>query len=225
MRTLYHYPVCPFSRKIRLILAEKKLDFTAEIERFWEMRPEFVQMNPASQVPILVDLNGTVICDSMAIGEYIEEAYTDRSLLGEGLSQRAEVRRLMAWFENKLYSESTFILLSEKHLKRYTNSSASMGPNSPLIRQAQNAVHPHLDYISWLADRRKWLAGEELSIADLTAAAQLSVIDYFGDVPWDKHPVAKEWYMRIKSRPSFRSLLQDRVPAAAPALHYPNLDF
>lgn len=225
MRTLYHYPLCPYSRKIRLILAEKKLDFTAEIERFWEKRPEFMKLNAAGQVPILVDLNGSVINDSLAIGEYLEDAYPERLLIGDVLLQRAEVRRLVGWFDSKFANEISVTLLMEKNIKRYLPMQAGSGPNSAVIRNAQSLVHGHLDYISWLVDRRNWLAGDDFSLADITAAAHLSVVDYMGDIPWDKHPIAKDWYARIKSRPTFRNLLLDRVPALAPASHYADLDF
>ena len=224
MRTLYHYWLCPFSRKVRLILAEKKLDFELEAERIWERRPEFMELNPAGKVPLLVDLNGTVILDSMAIAEYLDEAYPERLLIGTGLAQRAEVRRLSAWFDDKFAQEVSISLILEKILKKplYQDNS---GPNSAVLRLIKTNIHNHLAYISWLVDRRKWLAGDEFSLADVTAAAHLSVVDYLGDVPWDKHELAKDWYVRIKSRPSFRSLLSDRLPGLLPSPHYVDLDF
>jgi glutathione S-transferase len=225
MRTLYHYPLCPYSRKIRLILAEKKLDFTAEIERFWERRPDYIKLNPSGQVPTLIDLNGSVIADSMAISEYLEDGYPERPLIGEGLIQRAEVRRLVGWFDGKFAQEVSIKLLMEKSIKRHLPSEAGAGPNSTSIRGAKMAIHPYLEYISWLVDRRNWLAGDDFSLADITASAHLSIVDYMGDVLWDKHPVAKDWYARIKSRPSFRAFFQDRIPGLAPAPHYGDLDF
>lgn len=224
MRTLYHYTLCPFSRKIRLILAEKKLDFELELVRVWEKSPEFLDLNPAGKVPVLIDLNGTVVVDSMAIGEYIEEAYTEYPLIGTGLAQRAEVRRLVAWFDDKFAQEVSVSLVLEKVLKKYLYKDQS-GPNSTILRMIKTYIHDHLSYISWLVDRRKWLAGNEFSLADIAAAAHLSVVDYLGDVPWDKHELAKEWYARIKSRPSFRPFLSDRIPGLVPVSHYANLDF
>lgn len=223
MRTLYHYMLCPFSRKIRLVLGEKRLDFDVENERFWERREAFLAMNPAGQVPVFVDLNGTVLADSSVMCEYLEEAYPERLLIGNGVAHRAEVRRLAAWFDGKFANEVSLPLIFEKTLRRFMREA---GPtNSQAIRQAKSMINYHLDYISWLIDRRKWLAGDDLSLADLAAAAHLSVIDYLGDVPWDNHEVAKDWYMRIKSRPSFRPILQDRLGGLTPAEHYQSLDF
>jgi len=131
---------------------------------------------------------------------------------------------LAAWFDDKFAQEVSFTLVLEKVLKRHFYKDQT-GPNSAVLRMIKTYIHDHLKYISWLVDRRKWLAGDEFSLADITAAAHLSVVDYLGDVPWDKHELAKDWYARIKSRPSFRALLTDRVPGLAPVHHYADLDF
>jgi glutathione S-transferase len=93
------------------------------------------------------------------------------------------------------------------------------------IRASLSKLRFHLDYVSWLIDRRNWLAGRYFSIADIYAASFLSVMDYIGCVPWDKHEVAKQWYARIKSRPSFRSILNDNLPQIPQSPDYANLDF
>jgi glutathione S-transferase len=183
-----------------------------------------MDLNPAGKVPVLVDLNGTAVVDSMAIAEYLEEAYPEHLLIGTGLAHRAEVRRLAAWFDDKFAQEVSVSLVLEKILKRNLYKDHS-GPNSAVLRLIKTYIHEHLTYISWLVDRRKWLAGDEFSLADVTAAAHLSVVDYLGDVPWDKHELAKDWYARIKSRPTFRALLSDRLPGIAPSSHYGDLDF
>lgn len=223
MRTLYHYTLCPFSRKARLMLAEKKLDFDLEPEKFWERRNAFLELNPAGQVPVFIDLNGTVVSDSYAISEYIEESYIDRPLLGTSITAKAEVRRLVAWFDDKFAREVSLPLVVEKTLRRYMRNCGTT--NSQAIRNAKANISQHLNYISWLVDRRRWLAGDELTLADLNAAAHLSVVDYLGDVPWDSFEPAKDWYMRLKSRPSFREILSDRLPGIPPAVHYAELDF
>jgi glutathione S-transferase len=222
MRTLYHLWLSPFCRKVRLLLKEKKLDFSLEIERPWERRKEFLSLNPANEVPVLIDLNGSVIPYHQAICEYVEEAYPEQKFMGETLVDRAEVRRLVGWFDEKFHQEVSQNLIHEKVWKRFSKEGA---PNAGAIRAGLQHIHTHLDYISWLVDRRNWLAGHHFSLADMAAASHLSVIDYLGDVAWEKHPSAKEWYARIKSRPSFRPLLADHLPGMAPALHYTNLDF
>ncbi len=223
MRKLFQFWLCPYSRKTRLILAEKKLDFTLIFEPVWEQRPDFIKIAMDGKTPVMIDLNGTVVAGNYALTEYLEETYPEISLMPESIPQRAEVRRLQAFFDDKMASEVTIPLVVEKTIKRHLPN--AQGPNSALLRQSKQAVHHFLDYISFLIDRRKWLAGDEFSLADICAAAHLSCIDYLGDVPWEKHEVARDWYARIKSRPSFRALLHDRVLGVNAAKHYQDLDF
>jgi glutathione S-transferase len=222
MRILYHLWLSPFARKIRVVLQEKSLDFTMKIEKVWERRPEFLALNPAGEVPVLIEPDGAVLADHTAIAEYLDEVYREKLLLGLNAPDRAEVRRLCAWFDIKMNAEVTENLVGEKIMKRFLGFGQ---PNSSAIRAGHANIVHHLDYIGYLTERRRWLAGDNFSLADITAAAHLSVVDYLGDVPWDNHEPAKEWYARIKSRPSFRPLLADHIPGAAPPPHYADLDF
>jgi glutathione S-transferase len=222
MPTLYHLWLSPYSRKVRIVLREKGLDFESKVEQVWERRTEFLALNPAGQVPVLVDDDGTVVSDSTAICEYLDECHPEPPLIGKSPTRRAEVRRLIAWFDDKFAREVTRHLHGEKIMKRFLKLGE---PNSAAIRAGKSNIHYHLDYIGYLCDRRTWLAGGDLSLADITAAAHLSVLDYLGDVPWDKHDGAKQWYQRIKSRPSFRSLLADHIPGMPPPAYYADLDF
>lgn len=222
MRTLYHLWLSPDSRKIRLLLAEKGLEAEFVIEPVWERRDAFLRLNPAGDVPVLVDADGTVVVDGGAIAEYLEETGSGRPMLPDSPRERAEIRRLVAWFDRKMAREVTDPLIEERVLKWFLG----MGqPDSNVIRAALGNLRTHLDYIAWLADRRSWLAGEILTLADLAAAAHLSCLDYVGDVAWESHPVARDWYARIKSRPSFRPLLTDAIPGLPPPRHYADLDF
>lgn len=222
MHTLHHFWLCPFSRKVRIVLAEKELDFELKFEKFWQRRDEFLSLNPAGQVPVLVEPDGTALCESAAICEYLDETFSAETLLGVDARARAETRRLVAWFDLKFYAEVTQNLVDEKVLKRFM----SMGePNSDAMRAGRQNVGYHLDYIAYLADRRNWLAGDDFSLADIAAAAQLSCVDYLGDVPWDSHGAAKDWYARVKSRPSFQPLLKDSIAGFHPPHHYADLDF
>lgn len=205
-----------------MVLAEKGLDFEAKAEKIWERRPEFLALNPAGQVPVLVEEDGTVLADSTVIAEYLEEVHPKPPLIGGDAVARAEVRRLVMWFDLKFYREVTRNLTGEKVQKRFLGLGA---PNSEAIRAGHANLPVHLDYIAWLVERRNWLAGESFSLADIAAASQLSTIDYIGDVPWDRNAAAKDWYARIKSRPSFRPLLADHVPGLPPPRHYADLDF
>src|SRR5579875_1067641 len=222
MRVLYHTLLSPACRKVRVILREKNLDFTLKAEKTWERRPEFLALNPAGEVPVLIEPEGAVLVDVHAIAEYLDEVYREKILLGLNPVDRAEVRRLVAWFDVKMNLEVTENLVGEKIMKRFLGFGQ---PNSSAIRAGKSNLGYHLDYISFLAERRRWLGGDHFSLADISAAAHLSSLDYLGDVPWDEHEPAKEWYARVKSRPSFRPLLSDHIPGAPPPKHYADLAF
>jgi glutathione S-transferase len=222
MRFVYHLPLSPYCRKVRLVLAEKRLPFELRTERVWERRPDYLEVNPAGTVPTLLEDNGLAIPDSSVICEYLDEAYPDTSLLGQTLGERVEVRRLVAWFDGKFADEVTRNLNGEKYLKRLAGRGE---PDAGALRAGYANLRQHLHYLGWLAETRKWLAGGAISLADFAAAAHLSVLDFAGDVDWTISQPAREWYARMKSRPSFRPLLADRVPGMTPPAHYPDLDF
>ena len=222
MRILYHLWMSPQCRKVRVALLEKRLEFDLRAENVWERRDEFLALNPASDIPVLVETNGTALSGSDAICEFLDEVHPEPPLIGHQPIARAEVRRLVHWFDEKFNAEVTENLVGEKMTKRYLGKG---GPNSKAVRAGHANIHSHLDYIGYLTERRTWLAGDDFSLADIAAAAHLSSIDYLGDVPWAEHEEAKDWYARIKSRPSFRSILEDNIPGAPPQKHYANLDF
>jgi glutathione S-transferase len=222
MRSLYHLHLCPFSRKVRVVLGEKKIEHRLVLERTSDRRPEFLELNPAGEVPVLVEPDGAALAESSAIVEYLNEIAPEPNLLGTLPLERAEVRRVTAWFDLTFYVDVTRNLVFEKLLKRHLGYGE---PDSRAIRAGYANVHAHLEYIAWLTERRTWLAGDSFSLADIAAGAHLSTVDYLGDVPWDDHPAAKDWYARVKSRPSFRPLLQDSLPGAPPPRHYADLDF
>jgi glutathione S-transferase len=222
MRTLYHVWLSPFCRKIRIALAEKKLAFEMHTVNLRERPADFLALNPACEVPVLVEDDGAVVADSAAIAEYLEEKYPEPALLHGDARSRAEIRRLVGWFDAKFNREVTEGLVGERVIKRLLRLGE---PDSRAIRAAKKNVAAHLDYIDWLADRRRWLAGDQFSYADIAAAAHLSALDYIGEVPWEEHEPCKVWYARVKSRPSFRPLLGDHIPGEPPPKHYADLDF
>ena len=229
MPTLLHYPLCPFSRSIRLALAECGVEAALTEERPWEWRPGFLALNPAGSLPVLITEDDGPISGVYAISEYLDETAgaerEDRGFRlfpGEPLA-RAETRRLVDWFHRKLYDEVTGYLVEEKVYRRHGPNSGS--PNIEAIRAGHENLRYHLTYISHLAETRPWLAGEALSFADLAAAAHLSALDYLGEVPWEDYEPAKNWYALLKSRPSFRPLLADRVAGFIPSGTYADLDF
>ncbi|MBM3489014.1 MAG: glutathione S-transferase family protein [Alphaproteobacteria bacterium] len=222
MLVLYHFWLSPQSRKLRVQLREKSIEVELREERYWERRREFLALNPVGEVPVLLDGDNLVLSDSQAIAEYLEETQPRPGLLGGSPRQRAETRRLVAWFDRKFEREVSHYLLREKVVKRLNGEG---GPDSEVLRAAAYNLDYHLQYVGYLAERRNYLAGDEFSLADIAAAAHLSCIDYLSDVAWERHGEAKAWYAKVKSRPSFRAILADHIVGMSPPKHYANLDF
>jgi glutathione S-transferase len=230
MIILYHHPFCPHSRFVRLALGEFGIEPDLVEERIWERRREFLLLNADGTTPVLVEESAPSVPGAGVIAEYLDETRGmgsgDRRLMPEDLLGRAEVRRLMNWFNVKFFNEASNWLVTEKIYKRFMSTSQGGGaPDMAAIRAARSNVRYHLHYIGHLIGARNWLAGDNLSFADLAAAAHLSCIDYLGDVPWAENETAKNWYARMKSRPSFRPLLAERMRGMTPVEAYANLDF
>ena len=221
MVLLVHHSISPQSRKIRLMMSEKKMLFVLKEEEPWNISADICKLNPSGELPIFI-FDGNIVCGNYAITEYLEEAYPEPHLLLGSAKQRAEIRRLTDWFDNKFYNEVYKYIVFEKIYKRFRDGAA---PDSRILKAGLNNLQYHLEYIDWLSERNNYLAGQEVSLADITAAAHLSVIDYLGDVPWEDHKSAKLWYSKMKSRPSFKELLKDTIKGIFPAKHYTNLDF
>jgi glutathione S-transferase len=230
MTTLHHYYFCPQSRFVRLILAEMGLEPLSQEERPWERRTDYLLLNPAGTTPLFVEENGFAVPGAATIAEYLDEtrglSLGSRRLLSSTAVERVEVRRLLDWFLVKFQGEVTEYLVTEKIYKRFMRAEEGGGPpDMNAIRAARANIRYHLKYVGYLIGQRNWLAGDQLTYADLAAAAHLSCVDYLGDVPWDEDSTAKDWYARVKSRPAFRALLADRVAGMSPSEHYADLDF
>lgn len=220
---LYQFPLCPFSRKVRLMLAEKGVAHELRRVSPWLQDDDFADLNPAGETPVLVEESkGVVLIDSLAICEYFEETLDKAPLIPGTASNRAEVRRLVFWFDGRMHHEVVAPLMEERMKKRLISRAP---PDTTELRKAMTAANGHLDYIDYLLDHRRWLAGPALTLADLAAAAQLSVADYLGGVDWRGHKQTADWYAVMKSRPAFRPLLAERMEVIQPPAHYDKVDF
>jgi glutathione S-transferase len=230
MLTLFHHPLCPLSRYVRLILGEYGIAARLVEERFWERREEFLLLNPAGEIPVLVADGQPAVPGAGIIAEFIEETRSAEPgamrLLAPEPSARVEVRRLANWFNDKFHAEVSGPLVTERVFKRHMTLEQGGGPpDTEAMRAARTNIRYHLAYIGWLVQTRDWLSGDRLSLADLAAAAHLSAADYLGDVPWNENEAAKNWYARVKSRPAFRPLLADALAGIPAAKSYTDLDF
>jgi glutathione S-transferase len=223
MWQLHQFTLCPFSRKVRLLLNEKDVGYELVPEAPWDRRDEFVDLNPAAQTPVMVEsARGVVLIDSMAICEYFEETVDRAAMLTGAAPQRAEIRRLVAWFDHHFYAAVTAPLLEERMVKRLVHRQP---PDAKVLREAMRAAIGHLDYIDWLLDHSTWIGGATLSLADLAAAAHISIADYLGGIDWKGHEQTARWYRGFKSRRSVRPILAERMRGIEPPPHYEDPDF
>ncbi len=221
MVLLVHNCISPQSRKIRILMAEKRMLFVLKEVNPWALSKDIMKLNPAGELPVFI-FDGNIISGNYAITEFLEETYTQNRLIMGDNKQKAEIRRLIDWFDNKFYKDVYQYIVGEKIYKRFA---LKQPPESKRIKIGINNLHFHLEYIDWIVERNNYLAGKEFSLADISAAAQLSIVDYLGDIPWDEYKNAKIWYSKIKSRPSFKEILNDRINGIYPSKHYANLDF
>ena len=223
MWQLFQFPLCPFSRKVRLVMGEKGIGYELVRESPWERRDEFVDINPAGKTPVLIDSEkGLTLIDSQAICEYFEETVEAARMITGTAQGRAEIRRLVSFFDEVFHADVVAPLMRERMFKRLVHREA---PAGTALREAMKAADAHLDYVDFLLDHRRWLGGATLSLADLAAAAQISVADYLGGCNWSSHAQARDWYAGLKSRPSFRPLLSERMEVISPPAHYDKVDF
>lgn len=202
-------------------MAEKRMLFVLKEENPWALSKDIMKINPAGELPVFI-YDGNIIAGNYAITEFLEETYSQNRMISGSNKDRAEVRRLIDWFDNKFYREVYQYIAGEKIYKRFA---MHLPPESKKIKAGINNLRFHLEYIDWIVERNNYLVGSDFSLADISAAAQLSVIDYLGDVPWEDYNNAKLWYSKIKSRPSFKEILADRFKGIYPSNHYTDLDF
>ncbi len=220
-RLLYQMPFCPFSRKIAFGLLEKGVPVTPVMERTWKPSRLLLQLNPSAELPVFQD--GPLICwNDYTACEYIEDVYATPQLMGVEAFDRLEARKIMSWFDRIFYHDVYMTLFYERALKR---AIAQSGPDTSVLKTGRSMLRKHMTYISILADRYSYIAGSTFSWADITVASHVSCIDYLGEIVWDDFPMAQEWYLKIKSRPAFRSFLMQTFPGLAPVPHYSLLDF
>lgn len=227
---LYHYPLCPFSRKVRFLLTEFGFSHKLKEVKFWKKDIELMRLNPAHEVPVLVDMeNDAVIVDSFVIAEYLDVKYNNSnnllkfSFLSDNEIEKAEIRRLEMWFDKKFYNEVSKYILEEKVFNTFADNTINI--NTKRLKAGQNNLDSHIRYMEYLLDNRKWLAGENFSMADISAATQISSLDYLGEISWNKYKILKDWYSTIKSKTAFQSILKDKIEGFKPSKYYSELDF
>ncbi len=225
MPSLVHHPLDPSSRLVRLMCAEYGVPLDLEEIKPWLREPDLLEVNPAATLPILFTELEQPGVGVLAAVHMVEDLYTPEAVSGlipPDAGARAEMWRLVEWIIVKLNDEVTRYLIEEKIAKRDQRGAT---PDPAVLRAAKANLAEHMLYFNWLLATRAWLAGDTMTLADFALAAHFSSLDYMGDIDWSKAVETRDWYSRLKSRPAFRTLLNDRVVAMPPSPGYADLDF
>jgi glutathione S-transferase len=214
MRRLIHLMLSPSCRLARLLVAEKRV--TCDPVQAEDAR------NP---MPVFIDMDGTRAEGLWSIVDHLESHYPDHPLAPADDAERRASLRWLDWAMGPLHEQVTQRIVYEKAGQRFTGAPGRRAPDMNVIRAGREELRLALAAIGKAAETNGNLAGRNVSLGDFAVAAHLSALDYFGEAPWNEFPAAAEWYVRLKSRPSFRSILADRVPGQPPVSHYAELDF
>ncbi len=220
MYTLHQYFLCPSSRFVRMCLEEKKINFQLQIENYWKPQNNFLLMNPAGYFPVLVNKNNYPIVGPSVIMEYIEDLNNQPNLLNN--RNKSEVRRLVHWFEIIFKKDVIKPLLLEKVYKPVEKN---INPDNNVIRKSIENMKFHMNYFNIIIDENDYLVGDKISYADMFFLSSLSVIDYIGELDFLGFEKIKDLYFKLKSRPSFKNILKDRIIGINPSKNYLKFDY
>ena len=220
MNKLFHYFLCPSSRFIRIILNEKKVDCNLFIEDFSNPSEDYLFKNPGGFFPTLNTSSNENIVGSLVIVEYLQNLMLPPKFMIK--ENENEIRRLLFWFETNFKNEVIIPLLKEKVFKRFEKNSV---PSSFVIRTARSNLKYHMQYFNYLIKENDFFIDDNLSYVDLYYGASLTVLDYIDELTFFDYEKLKNLYSIIKSRPSFKKILADRIVGVNPHSNYLKLDY
>ncbi len=223
MYKLFYHPICPLSRQARIYLHELKLNFSLIKENYWTYNKELLSVNATRIFPVLLNEDSQInVIGIYPLIEYLIEVYKNFYFMPQEIQFRNDVRKYLIWFNDKFYREVSKILINEKVIKLLNKNTS---PKSTAIKIAKNNLNKHFQFLTYCLKQNMYIAYDKLSCADIAAVANISIVDYFGEINWDKWLQIKNWYSIIKSRPSFRPILNDRIAGFVPSKEYSDLDF
>ena len=221
MITLYHYYLCSSSRYIRLILEEHNISYQTQLENYWKPQKDFLQLNPAGHLPVLINEENFPVIGANSCMEYIRDLKLRPNLFVDDYKEKAEINRLIHWFDVIFKKEVFDPIIYEKVFTRIIDN---ITPNSDNIRAALNNLDFHIQYFNHLLINKNYFIKDKLTYLDFLAAANFSILDYLGLLNLKSYENIKEWYFKVKSRPSFKTLLKDQMVGLNPHENYKEID-
>ena len=208
MIKLYDYLPCPYGQKVRIVLAEKGLNYDlvqVDISRNEHRRPEFVRLNPFARVPVLVD-EDTVVYDSTIINEYLEDEYPEPPVLPAiGASAMRARARLFEDFADMQFTPPVDQLMAEL-------AKSEGERNAERVHRLHQTVDRALDYLNHELAGQQFVASE-FSVADIGFAPRILVLPSLG-IEIGARSNVDAWIRRLLERPSIRTLQESAAEAA-----------
>lgn len=186
----------PFVRKVRIVLAEKKIDYEFVIDSPWSPESGVANLNPLGKIPVLALDDDTSLFDSRVISEYLDNVAPNNKLMPSTNRERTEVKRWEALADG-ICDAAALIFLEKKR-------PAEQQSNEWIVRQ-QNKIIAGLDYMAAELGDSNWCMGTHFSLADIAAGCALGYLAFrFPEIDWNvKHPNLARLYEKLCNRPAF----------------------
>jgi len=194
---LYASRTSPYARKVRVVLAEKKIDYQMIEEDVWSPHTNIGQFNPLGKVPCLIMEDGGAVFDSRVIVEYADTLSPVSRLIPQGSRERLEVRCWEALADGVL--DAALLVRVES-----TQRSEAQRSDTWVARQRGKIDAALVAMASGLGDR-PWCTGIHYSLADVAMGCALGYLDFrFPEIPWrERHPTLAVFQEKIEKRQSF----------------------
>jgi glutathione S-transferase len=192
----------PYVRKVRVVMAEKKLDYTFVLEDVWSPDTTIMQSNPLGKVPCLVMEDGGAMFDSRVIVEYLDTLTPVGKLIPPNGRERAEVKCWEALADGVL--DAAVLMRLEKMQRQPAQQSASW------VDRQKSKVVAGLAAMSSGLDDKPFCAGNHYTLADVATGCALGWIGLrFPEINWRAdHANLAKLFDKLSERPSFK----DTVP-------------
>ena len=192
---LYSTTYCPYAWRTRIVLHEKNVPFEVFEVDLKAKQPEFLERSPTGKVPLLVD-GETIIWESMAVNEYVEEIYPEPQLLGRTPAERAVVRTEIIelnWNRSQPLAKLAAMLFYEREAR-----------DDERIKKQLQHWNAYLDPLDEHFDQREWLVIDRFSLADVSLYTTVSVSQGFGMELGRGRTSLHGWMARMNARDSVR---------------------
>ena len=202
-RILYYHQQSNFSRKIRILLAEKHINYQLKEINLRNKPPSFLEISPIGKVPVFVDEDGTTIWDSTLIAEYIDEKYPEPSFYPSNPQERLECRK---WEE---MADTLGDHIISVWVLNLTNKGEPTLYQS-LLEQAINRLLPIFD--KQLTKSEYLLGGEIWSMADLSALCSMGYYNLRLNEDWKlEYHHLKNWFNKLHERESVKLTIPPQI--------------